>query len=180
MNCGRCVRVKCSCDQENPQHAQDGKPCQPDGKETIVMVVDSCPSCPYVGDIDLSYSAWDAVTGNESPSKYDGTWEFVECPSAFLTGPLKLRFKDGSSQWWYALQPVNHRTKITGMTVSFNGKTEDLIFGEIEGYWWKGVSQLSFPVTITMTNEEGNTASVTLESDAEISGNNEITLDGDL
>ena len=44
-NCGRCVRVRCSCEQE-PDYAQGA--CQQGGKETILMVVDSCPSCPYV------------------------------------------------------------------------------------------------------------------------------------
>merc|ERR1712011_22254 len=50
-NCGRCVKVKCSCEQEY-DYAQGA--CQPDGKEVIHMVTDSCPSCPYAGDLDLS------------------------------------------------------------------------------------------------------------------------------
>lgn len=174
-NCGRCVRVKCSCEQE----LFDGA-CQSGGEETILMVVDSCPSCPYVGDIDTSTAGWNSITGNEGFSKYDGTWEFVECPSSFVSGPLQLRFKGGSSQWWYALQPVNHRNKITGMEITMNGQTKDLTFGDIDGFWWKGTDELSFPVTITVKGSEGKSASVTLNSAEDVSEHNALTLDGEL
>jgi hypothetical protein len=33
------------------------------------MVVDSCPSCPHSGDLDLSNSAWDSISGNQGPSQ---------------------------------------------------------------------------------------------------------------
>ena len=138
-NCGRCVKVKCSCHQELFPGA-----CAA-GEEVIVMVTDSCPSCPYVGDLDLSNAAWDDVSGNEGPSKYDGTWEFIECPSDFKTGPMKLRMKGGSSKYWHAFQPENHKNKVTSMSI--NGV--EMIFGDIDGFWWKGNGIMEFPCAST-------------------------------
>jgi len=145
-NCGRCARVK---------HGR---------KETTVLVVDSCPSCPNPGDIDLSLAAWNAVTGNQSPSRYDGTWEFVECPSSFVKGNTKLRFKEGSTKYWFALQPYNHRLKITAVKV--NGK--NLALGAIDGFWWQGKGGLTFPATITIKNSKGQSSSVTIKSEQEV------------
>ena len=173
-NCGRCVKVKCSCEQELFPGA-----CQPGGKETILLVTDSCPSCPYVGDIDTSTAGWNDLTGNEGFSKYDGTWEFIECPSNFKTGLMKLRMKGGSSKYWYAFQPENHKNKITGMEISFGGQTKELNFGDIDGFWWKGEG-MDFPATVTMTNDKGETASVTLNGEDDVFGDNELTMDGEL
>ena len=81
------------------------------------MATDSCPSCPIIGDIDLSNQAWDDVTGNEGPSRYEGSWEFVECPQNFLAGDTKLYIKGGSSMWWFAIQPVNFKHAIFNMQI---------------------------------------------------------------
>jgi len=177
LNCGRCVKVKCSCEQE----LFDGA-CQPNGQEVILMVTDSCPSCPYVGDLDLSTNAWNDVTGNEGFSKYDGTWEFIECPSNFKQGPMKLRFKGGTSIWWYALQPENHKNKVTGMDITFNGVTTELIFGDIDGFWWKGVDGMvmEFPALVEAKNEAGEVcATITLNSEDEVVGDTELEMDGE-
>ena len=80
------------------------------------MATNSCPSCPHKGDIDLSNAAWDAVTG-ESPSRYDGSWEFIPCPDSYLSGNTKLFIKGGSTQWWFAIQPVNFRHKIENIQI---------------------------------------------------------------
>jgi len=173
-NCGRCVKVKCSCEQELFPGA-----CQPNGQEVILMVTDSCPSCPYVGDLDLSTNAWNDVTGNEGFSKYDGTWEFIECPSNFKDGPMKLRMKGGSSKWWYAFQPENHKNKVTSMDITFNGVTTELSFGEIDGFWWKGDTIIEFPATVDAKNEAGICATVTLNSEDEVFGDNELVMDGE-
>jgi len=167
-NCGRCVKVKCSCHQELFPGA-----CK-EGKEVIVMVTDSCPSCPYVGDLDLSNAAWDDVSGNEGPSKYDGTWEFIECPSNFKSGPMKLRMKGGSSKYWHAFQPENHKNKVTSMSI--NGV--EMKFGDIDGFWWKGEG-MDFPAKVTVNNENGECASITLNGEDEVFGDNELVMDGE-
>ena len=65
MNCGRCVRFKCSCDQHQFDFACENVR----GKEVIAMVTDSCPSCHIYHDLDLSNAAWDEVTGGQSGSR---------------------------------------------------------------------------------------------------------------
>ena len=97
-HCGRCVKIKCSCEQKQFDFA-----CRPDGKETIAMITDSCPPC-HRGDIDLSYGAWDSISGKQAPSRYDGTWDFVECPDWMVKGNSRFRFKPDSHRWWYAIQ----------------------------------------------------------------------------
>ena len=57
------------------------------------MITDSCPSCHLPGDLDLSLAAWNTFSGNEGPSRYEGTWEFIECPKNFVDGPARLRVK---------------------------------------------------------------------------------------
>ena len=101
MNCGRCVRLRCSCDQSNKWNFDK---CS-QGKDSIVMVTDSCPSCQGSGDLDLGEGAWDEVTGGNSPDRFDGSYEFVPCPTEFINGDnTKVRWKSGSSVWWALVQ----------------------------------------------------------------------------
>ena len=44
----------------------------------------------------------------------------MKCPSGFISGTTKLRFKTGSSQWWFAAQPQDFQHQITKMTVNGN------------------------------------------------------------
>lgn len=66
------------------------------------------------------------------------------------------------------------------MEITFGGESKELVFGNIDGFWWNGTDQLSFPATITLTNSDGNTASVTLNSEEDISTENELILSGEL
>jgi len=72
-----------------------------------VRIVDRCPECA-AGDIDLSPEAFariaDLVRG-----RVPITWRIV---SPDLSGPIRYRFKEGSSQWWTAVQIRNHRNPI--------------------------------------------------------------------
>ena len=88
------------------------------------MVADSCPEC-NAGDVDSNLLVWDSVTGNESPSRFDASWEFVECPPAFRpNSKTQLRWKEGSSQWWLGLQPTNMRHGITSITATRSDGTD--------------------------------------------------------
>ena len=75
--------------------------------EVTVRVVDLCPECAD-GDLDLSPDAFDRVA-----RRVDGrvpiTWREVPCE---VSGPLVYHFKDGSNQWWTAIQIRNHRHRI--------------------------------------------------------------------
>ncbi|MEZ4641128.1 MAG: expansin EXLX1 family cellulose-binding protein [Chloroflexota bacterium] len=82
---------------------------QVDGPQGSVMVriVDQCPECP-AGDVDLSVEAF-AKIAPISAGRVPISWQLVSPP---LDGPIIYHFKDGSNQWWTAVQIRNHRNPI--------------------------------------------------------------------
>lgn len=72
-----------------------------------IRVVDQCPECP-AGDIDLSPEAF-AQIAELSAGRVPITWHYVECN---VSGPVIYHFKDGSNEWWTAVQLRNHRNAI--------------------------------------------------------------------
>jgi expansin (peptidoglycan-binding protein) len=81
--------------------------------EVIVRVVDQCPGCAH-GDLDLSEQAF-AVLSPLSAGRIAITWQETECP---VTGPVAYRFKEGSSQYYAAIQVRNHRYAITSLSAN--------------------------------------------------------------
>lgn len=73
----------------------------------IVRIVDMCPECQQ-GDIDLSPEAF-AQIANLSQGRVPISWQQVSYP---LSGPIIYHFKDGSNQWWTAVQIRNHRNPV--------------------------------------------------------------------
>ena len=61
LACGACVKVRCSCNQDQFKEACKNPNAE---EEVVVMITDSCPEhrCK-AGDIDLSEAAWDELTG---------------------------------------------------------------------------------------------------------------------
>lgn len=78
----------------------------PQGK-VVVRIVDSCPSCGS-NHLDLSAQAFAKVVP-PGTQRVNVTWRFVSCP---VSGALQYYFKEGSSQYWSALQVRNHRLPI--------------------------------------------------------------------
>lgn len=72
--------------------------------EVTVRVVDQCPECP-MGNLDLSPEAFDHIAAR-ALGRVPITWHEVPCD---VTGPVDYHFKDGSNQWWTAIQLRNHR-----------------------------------------------------------------------
>jgi expansin (peptidoglycan-binding protein) len=87
--CGGCVRLT-----------------GPNATITIRMV-DQCPECP-AGNIDLSPEAF-ALIADLSLGRVPITWQYVSCG---LAGPIRYHFKEGSNQWWTAVQIRSHRNRI--------------------------------------------------------------------
>jgi expansin (peptidoglycan-binding protein) len=87
--CGACVRVT----------GQRGT--------ILIRIVDLCPECPQ-GHIDLSPLAF-SYLADTSVGRIPITWEVVDCSAP---GPIVYHFKDGSNQWWTAVQIRNHRYPI--------------------------------------------------------------------
>ncbi|MCB9594329.1 MAG: hypothetical protein H6719_16480 [Sandaracinaceae bacterium] len=75
--------------------------------EVTVRIVDLCPECAR-GDLDLSPDAFDHIA-ERSAGRVPITWTEVPCE---VSGPLVYHFKDGSNQWWTALQIRNHRHRV--------------------------------------------------------------------
>lgn len=89
LACGTCVRVS-----------------GPDG-EIAIRIVDLCPECNQ-GDIDLSPFAF-SLLADTNRGRVPITWQVIPCE---VVGPIVYRFKDGSNQWWTAVQVRNHRYPI--------------------------------------------------------------------
>jgi expansin (peptidoglycan-binding protein) len=87
--CGACVAI-------------DG----PDGSITV-RIVDSCPECPQ-GDIDLSEAAFPMIAAKEL-GRVPISWRYVSCPTV---GPIVYHFKEGSNEWWTAVQIRGHKNPI--------------------------------------------------------------------
>lgn len=72
-----------------------------------VRIVDRCPEC-LPGDIDLSREAF-ALIANPIDGRVPISWRIISPP---ISGPIRYHFKDGSNQWWTAIQIRNHRNPI--------------------------------------------------------------------
>ncbi len=75
--------------------------------EITIRIVDQCPECAP-GDIDLSPQAFEQVA-ELSAGRVPITWTYVPCE---VSGPIVYHFKEGSNQWWTAVQIRNHRHAI--------------------------------------------------------------------
>lgn len=77
-----------------------------------VRIVDRCPECKS-GDVDLSPQAFDQVA-DRAAGRVPISWRLVPC---VVAGPIRYHFKDGSNQWWTAVQVRNHRHPIARFEV---------------------------------------------------------------
>ncbi|KAK7424449.1 hypothetical protein QQX98_000414 [Neonectria punicea] len=88
-------------------------------KGTIkAMIVDQCPECAE-GHLDLFPDAFKAVGGTDGIVQT--SYKFIDCG---ITKPLYIRNKEGTSQYWFSMQVVNHNQPIKSLEVSTDsGKT---------------------------------------------------------
>jgi expansin len=75
--------------------------------EVTVRIVDLCPECS-TGHLDLSQQAF-AKIADLPLGRVSITWQVV---SPAINGPIVYQFKQGSNQWWTAVQIRNHRNPI--------------------------------------------------------------------
>jgi len=87
----------------------------PHGSVTV-RIVDLCPECEQ-GHLDLSMEAF-AKIADVSAGRVPITWQVVPCA---VTGNVEYRYKEGSSQYWTAIQVRNHRLPITSLEVQLGG-----------------------------------------------------------
>jgi len=88
------------------------------GGSVELLIVDQCPGCAF-GDIDLSPAAFEQIAALDD-GRVEVSWRVVPCSDAPAT--IGYRFKDGSSQWWTAVQVVGHRTPIASLAYRRDGE----------------------------------------------------------
>lgn len=86
--------------------------------DITVRIVDLCPECK-AGHLDLSREAFAAIA-DPVAGRVDITWQIV---SPALSGPIGYHFKNGSNQWWTAVQVRNHRNPIARLEYQSEGGT---------------------------------------------------------
>lgn len=79
----------------------------PDGS-VQVRIVDKCPECA-TGDLDMSPFAFQQIAPLED-GRVPITWKFVPCNDT--PQQVSYRYKDGSNQWWTAVQVLDNRMPV--------------------------------------------------------------------
>ena len=85
--------------------------------EVTVRIVDQCPECK-VGDIDFSPEAF-SLFADKTLGRVTIHWKYVPCDVA---GPIVYHFKEGSNQWWTAVQVRSSRYAIAKLEFKKDGQ----------------------------------------------------------
>ncbi len=94
-----------------------------------VVVMDQCPECGP-NHLDLSKQAF-ARIADVKDGLVPITWRTVKDPTV---PAMSFRFKDGSSQWWFALQVFDHGNQLRSLEVKVNGTWKKASRVDY-GYW---------------------------------------------
>lgn len=122
-------------------------------KSTItVRIVDLCPEC-LAGHLDLSLQAF-ALIDDVPLGRVPITWRVVSPP---LTGPIAYHFKDGSNQWWTAVQIRNHRNPIAKVEYCLSNGTWVTVPRTDYNYFVQSSGMGPGPYTFRVTDAYGNT-----------------------
>ncbi len=123
----------------------------PKGTITI-RIVDLCPECES-GHLDLSREAFEQIA-DLVQGRVDITWQVV---SPELTDPIVYNFKDGSNQWWTAVQVRNHRNPIAKLEY-LNNDSEWVNVGRTSYNYFVQTSpgMGTGPFTFRVTDSYGN------------------------
>ncbi|OMG51532.1 Expansin-YoaJ [Paenibacillus macerans] len=123
--------------------------------KTTVYVTDLYPEGAS-GALDLSPNAF-AKIGNRIDGKINIKWKVVEAP---ITGNVQYRIKEGSSQWWAAIQVRNHKYPVLKMEVLQNGTWVNLEKQPYNHFLGTGLGTKD--LTIRITDIKGQTLTDTI------------------
>jgi expansin (peptidoglycan-binding protein) len=93
----------------------------PQGNSVRVRVVDQCPECK-TGDLDLSPQAFEMLSPL-SAGRIKISWHEVACD---VSGPIDYHFKDGTNEYWTAIQIRNHRYPIAKLEAMKGGSYKNI------------------------------------------------------
>jgi expansin (peptidoglycan-binding protein) len=122
----------------------------PKGRVTV-RIVDRCPECAR-GDVDMSPQAF-ARIADLSAGRVPIRWRIV---SPALTGPIAYRFKEGSSQWWTAVQIRNHRNPVARFEYLRSDGQWQTVPREMYNYFVASSGMGPGPYTFRVTDMYGN------------------------
>jgi hypothetical protein len=128
----------------------------PDGS-VRVEVIDQCPDCGS-GHIDLSETAFSALAPL-SAGLINVTYQHLVNPP--LPGPISLRVKEGSSQYWLALLAMNTGNPLASAEVESEqgGGWHDLAQASYN-YWIAQSGAGPGPFTVRLTDTAGHVVTV--------------------
>jgi expansin len=117
----------------------------------VVRVVDRCPECPQ-GNVDLSPQAFERIAELRQ-GRVPITWRLV---SPGVSGPIAYHFKNGSSQWWAAIQIRNHRNPIYSVEARRSDGSYQKLERQMYNYFIASSGLGSAPLTLRVTDIYGN------------------------
>jgi len=121
-----------------------------------VRIVDLCPGCA-AGHLDLSRQAF-AKIANPIDGRVNVRWRMVTCD---VQGPIRYHLKEGSSQWWTAIQVLNHRLPVTKLEYWKNGAWVN-VKREDYNYFVETSGMGSGAIKVRVTASDGQTLEDTL------------------
>jgi expansin (peptidoglycan-binding protein) len=121
-----------------------------------VRIVDSCPECE-AGHLDLSKQAF-AKIAPVADGRVPTQWRLVSCT---VQGPVRYRIKEGSSEYWAAIQVRNHRLPIQKLEWQKSGAWVD-VKREPYNYFVVAAGMGPGPVKIRITATDGQKLEDTL------------------
>ena len=122
----------------------------PKGAVTV-RIVDLCPEC-LAGHLDLSREAF-AKIANIVDGRVNIKWQVV---SPAISGPIAFHFKDGSNQWWTAVQVRNHRNPVAKLEYRNNSGQWVNVSRTDYNYFVQASGMGPGPYTFRVTDVYGN------------------------
>lgn len=122
----------------------------PSGAVTV-RIVDRCPECA-AGHLDLSRQAFERIAPLAS-GRVPTRWRFVSCE---VRGPISLKWKDGTNEWWAAIQVRNHRLPIRAIAARARGSSG--AFQPLERQYYNyfiGTNLGPGPLEVRVTAQDG-------------------------
>ncbi|MBT0773500.1 hypothetical protein KIH74_31425 [Kineosporia sp. J2-2] len=119
------------------------------GKSLRVKIVDLCPGDCKLHQLDLSRQALEKLAPGKG--QINVSWKLV---SPKLTGPVKYKYKEGSTKYWCGVQVRNHRNPIRTIEVKTSSgwfKLTRRDYNYFESATGKGCGN-----TIRITDVQGN------------------------
>jgi expansin (peptidoglycan-binding protein) len=127
----------------------------PSGKVRVI-IADKCHECES-GHLDLSEESFSKI-GKYEAGIIPISYQTVRDPA--LPGPLEVRVKEGSSQWWTAFLIMNHGNPLTSVEYRDSSGAWRALARQPYNYWLKSDGAGPGPFTLRITDAVGHQATV--------------------